>query len=394
MSKITGILLAVSILVLSGCWDRREINDVAFVLGTAIDKENHNYRSTHQIALPGQLGGTGSMAGGGGTSGTKSWYTISDTGRTIREIVTKEQRYTSRTLYFAHRRTLLIGEEMAKDGLEPVMDVLSRIPRNRMNAYVIITRGPAHRLLNADAPIERFPSEMARELATIYLKDARTVKHLLHLMMDDGIDVSVPAAEVIRTNPGKDGKVTTNIHFFGLAVFRDNKLVGFLEEELAQGALWAMGEVNQPEVTVGAPEGKGRIVAQFQETTSKLIPHVRGEDVSMTIKVETLGTIMENESDYVLNRASNLEKLEAALVEKIKGMIEKSVKQLQQKYRSDIIGFGKVLYIKRPNDWNRVGKKWGEIYPSVTVHVDVNVRLKHTGASIIPMGRKERHLIQ
>lgn len=56
-------LLLCSVL-LGGCWDRREVNDVAFVMGTGLDKEGDQYRVTMQIALPGQLGSSGSTGGG------------------------------------------------------------------------------------------------------------------------------------------------------------------------------------------------------------------------------------------------------------------------------------------------------------------------------------------
>lgn len=63
-------LLLCSIL-LGGCWDRREVNDVAFVMGTGLDKEGDQYRVTMQIALPGQLGSSGSTGGGG-----YQWYEV------------------------------------------------------------------------------------------------------------------------------------------------------------------------------------------------------------------------------------------------------------------------------------------------------------------------------
>ncbi|GJM83562.1 hypothetical protein HMSSN139_60580 [Paenibacillus sp. HMSSN-139] len=42
---------------LTGCWDRIEVNDVAFVLATSTDMEQGQVRSTAQIALPSSLGG-------------------------------------------------------------------------------------------------------------------------------------------------------------------------------------------------------------------------------------------------------------------------------------------------------------------------------------------------
>ncbi|WKL04167.1 hypothetical protein Q0F98_13830 [Paenibacillus amylolyticus] len=65
-----ALMLLLCTLFIAGCWDRKEINDIAFVIGVAVDKEDDNYRSSLQIALPGQSGTTGSSGGGGGTRGT------------------------------------------------------------------------------------------------------------------------------------------------------------------------------------------------------------------------------------------------------------------------------------------------------------------------------------
>ncbi|GJM76942.1 hypothetical protein HMSSN036_91580 [Paenibacillus macerans] len=69
VSRRTPCFLLTLVLIpvlLTGCWDRIEVNDIAFVLGSSTDREDGLIRSTVQIALPSQLGGAGSQGGGGG----------------------------------------------------------------------------------------------------------------------------------------------------------------------------------------------------------------------------------------------------------------------------------------------------------------------------------------
>ena len=69
MRRSLALLLALLALVpLTGCWDRREINDIVFISATAADKVDDLYKVTVQFPLPGQLGGLGSSGGGGGLS--------------------------------------------------------------------------------------------------------------------------------------------------------------------------------------------------------------------------------------------------------------------------------------------------------------------------------------
>lgn len=155
---VAGLLL-LSPLALAGCWDRKEINDVAFVIGSSVDKENGMYRSALQIALPGNLGGAGSKGGGGGTSGGKSYYLESKTGITLRSANMEIQAGNSRNLSFSHRRVLLIGEDFARDGIAPMLDQFARIPQNRLSSLVAVTSGSAYKIWT---PQRRWSNSPAR----------------------------------------------------------------------------------------------------------------------------------------------------------------------------------------------------------------------------------------
>ncbi|WP_139488300.1 Ger(x)C family spore germination protein [Brevibacillus dissolubilis] len=379
--------------LLTGCWDRREVNDVAFVVGSAADKEKDKYRTTLQIALPGQLGGVGSQGGGGGTSGNKPWFNASDFAETIRESSLEQQKSVSRFLYYAHRRTFMIGEGLARDGIEPIMDVLGRIPQNRMTAFVVISKGPGYRILNADAPIEKFPAEMIRELAVNSMKNPRTIKHVVNLILSDGIDLVLPIVSLKKSIPGpgeKGGKST--IELDGLAVFHQDKLTGLLSGKEAKGVLLGMGEATRPEITIMAPGAKGKITAVFPFISVKHQPVIQGDQITMKIQIRASGTIIENESNLELGRKHNLHNMEKVLAQTIKSTVESGIRKLQRKYNSDAIGFGKTIYNQLPKEWKRFSGRWDEMYPKVKVMVEVHTHIEHSGALIKPFGRRDRNI--
>ncbi|UJF34245.1 hypothetical protein L0M14_03155 [Paenibacillus hexagrammi] len=112
LPALIGVLTS-ACLLLTGCWDRIETNDVAFVLSSSVDLEDDGkYRVSYLVPLPGSMGGA--SGGGGGTSGNNSYYIDSETGATMREATSKLQKRMSRKLFLSHRRTIIIGEEMAK----------------------------------------------------------------------------------------------------------------------------------------------------------------------------------------------------------------------------------------------------------------------------------------
>jgi spore germination protein KC len=390
-ANITICLFLSSVWLLTGCWDRKEINDIAIVMATAVDKKDDDYLVSVQFPLPGQMGGAGSGGGGGGTSGDKSWFMDSTAASTLRGSNDLQQQSVSRMLYFAHRRVLLVGEEMSKEGIAPIMDIVARMPQNRLTAYLVISKGQARDILNAKAPIEQIPSEMIRELAVQSMKNPRTVKHVIDNILSDGMDPIMPFVSYRNSDSGEKGKKVSTVRMEGLAVFKGDKLVGYMNEEKAMGVLWAMGEAKRPTVQVPAPKGKGQLSIHFAENSARLKSVVKDDEVVMHIEIKARGTVVDNDSDYgSIN--NGIIGIEQATSKEIKAMIEESVWELQNKYKSDAIGFGDVIHQEHASKWKKLKENWDEMYPKVKVKVNVRVIIEHTGSVIKPIAKKEEEL--
>lgn len=61
--RVMIMLLLLSSILLSGCWDRTEINDLAIVLATGVDYKDGQAQLTAQIFIP-RKGSGGSESGG------------------------------------------------------------------------------------------------------------------------------------------------------------------------------------------------------------------------------------------------------------------------------------------------------------------------------------------
>lgn len=390
--RVMVMLLLLSV-VLSGCWDREEINDIAFIIGIAIDREDNNYRSSLQIALPGQAGSTGSEGGGGGTSGDKSWFMLSNTAKTLRGTSLEGQKSLSRRLYYAHRRTLLIGEDLAKEGVAPMLDLLTRYPLNRFSAFPIVTRGPAYKVLDTDAPIEKFPSEMVRELCLLNMRHPRSLKTFIDSILAEGIDPFLPIASVTENVPENWKNVKTNIKLDGIAIFIKDKLVGMMDKAPADALILAMGEANEPEIMVKAPRGKGDIFIKLNENNSSLRPHVVNGKVNVKIQMYAKGVIVDNESNYGDLREGEILRLNEAIHQKVKADIEEGVQLLQKKFRADILGMGRSIYRKYPKEWDKLKDRWRDIYPDITVEVEPHIIIENVGIVNKPIGVVEEDII-
>ncbi|MGB9803626.1 hypothetical protein [Desulfofundulus sp.] len=104
------LLLLLTPVLLAGCWDHREVEDLGIVLLTAVDSAPEGrVRLEVQALVPAAVaGGGGGMAGmgggGGGGGGRKRYLNLSMEGRTIFEAVRRLSMETPRELFFAHNR--------------------------------------------------------------------------------------------------------------------------------------------------------------------------------------------------------------------------------------------------------------------------------------------------
>ncbi|KAA8784317.1 Ger(x)C family spore germination protein [Paenibacillus amylolyticus] len=379
--------------LLSGCWDREEINDIAFVIGIAADKEGDEYRSSLQIALPGQSGASGSEGGGGGTSGDKPWFILSNTARTLRGTTLEGQKSISRRIYYAHRRTILIGEELARDGVAPMLDLFTRYPLNRLSALPVVTRGEAHKVMDTDAPIEKFPSEMVRELCFLNMRNPRSLKTFIDSILDEGVDPFLPIASVSDSVPQGWKGAVTNIKLDGLAIFKKDKLVGMMDKAPADALILAMGEANEPEVMIKAPRGEGDLFIKLNENNSSLHPKIVNGKVSVTIKMYAKGVLVDNESDYGDRREKEILNLNEAVHRKIKEDIEEGVRLVQKKFKADIIGIGRSIHRQLPKEWDKIKDRWEVIYPQVQVSVEPHVIIENVGIVNKPIGVVEEDIV-
>lgn len=135
-----------------------------------------------------------------------------------------------------------------------MMDVIARIPQNRLSSLVVITKGSAMEMLQADAPIEQYPAEMVRELNFSYMKKPRSVKLLMNSVLLEGIDPIVPVMSLVKNGPDSLKDKKTNIQVDGLAVFRQDRLTGIIDNHLSRFLLLGMEQAKETEIFIPLPK--------------------------------------------------------------------------------------------------------------------------------------------
>ena len=151
--------------ILSGCWSRIEVNDLAFVTAAGIDKmEDGKIRLALQVAIPRMLGAAGQGGFGGEKGiGTKAVWVVSEKGETILDAYRRLQEKLPRRIFFSHSAIIVIGEQMARDGISPILDFFIRQREARMRSYILFTKGESVKILKFVPKLEKIPAEIMRE---------------------------------------------------------------------------------------------------------------------------------------------------------------------------------------------------------------------------------------
>ena len=122
--------------LLTGCWSRHELNDLAISVGMGFDKKDDQVQVTIQIVNPGEVA---SRRGGGGMTTPVS--TFKATSKTIFEALRKIATQSPRKVYSSHLRILVISEELAREGITPILDGISRNHEMRADFYIVVAKG-------------------------------------------------------------------------------------------------------------------------------------------------------------------------------------------------------------------------------------------------------------
>ncbi|WP_159884716.1 Ger(x)C family spore germination protein [Paenibacillus puerhi] len=370
-------LAAAALLLLSGCWDRTEINDLAFILSTAIDLEKDgSVRYTVMLPLPGSMGGASGGGGGTVSGGNKSYYLDSETGKTFREAQAKLQKRMARRMTLAHRRTVLVGESAARErGVLDIFDGTPRSPESRMTTYFIITKGNAYELLQATPQFERFPSEAIRELAK-----SRMVTDLN--LKDFALALSMPGSDPVAIHMGvkessKGLKSSKEIEVLGYGQFKRDKLVGIFEEREAAGlTLLRPGSINLS--TMLQTEGQYFDIKMFDTDTS-IKARLKDEQLSFHINIETKAKVLESSKFYDFSQPRKISEIEEKLSAYIRQCIEEAFKRMQEK-ETDSAQLGQYVRDTYPRLWKeKYEKSWPQPLKTAKFDIKVHSELTETG---------------
>ncbi|MCM3267908.1 Ger(x)C family spore germination protein [Paenibacillus elgii] len=381
-------VLCLLLVLTTGCWSRRELNELAIVTGIGIDKLDNQYLLSLQMLNMGQAGSEAPGGGGGSSLPVTTQYIKADSVfEGIRRLTTK----LPRKLYFSHIRVLVFGETLAQEGLRDILDLFVRDHEIRPDFFLVVTKGvEAREVMSQIVPIEQSPATALLKNLEISEKNwAPTVAITLDDFITDLMKVGkegVMTGLQLNGDPHKgqtDANLKTvhprsNFRFSSIGVFKNDKLVGWLNEDEGRGFSYITNRVNASVFEVPCDSG-GKAAVEVLRSSTHLTGRAPGGEPVITVGIAMEGNIGELSCREDLSKPETIYAFERRAEQVIEGFIHKAVRKGRQSSSSDIFGFGEAIHRYDPRNWNRLKNDWDRHFMSAKVDTRIDIKLRRTG---------------
>lgn len=385
---LTGTVIAsmalLTMVFATGCWNRRELDTLAIVSGIGLDMEKAQGRDvikiTAQIVKPGEV-----RASTGETNGASSSPVLimESTGDTVFDAVRNFTLKSSRKIFFPHNQVIIIGEEAARAGVQPLLDFFVRDHESRGRVLILVARGKAGDILRARAGQEEIPAMGIADLEEASFATSKTTPMRLHEFINCLLSkTTAPAVSSIESY--KDDENKTLAKLTGSAFFKNGKLAGYLDGTECRGLLWVLGKVKSGIIAVDCPGMEQKVSLEIIRSSRQVKVDIRNGKPFIRVAIKEEGNLGDDMCLQDFAAPGKLDLVEKRQGEAIKREVEAALKKARQ-YKADIFGFGEEVYRSHPAEWKNMEQNWEEIFPETEVEITVEAKLRRVGMTVKPL---------
>lgn len=391
--KRTGktVLALLISLILSGCWNRVELNELSVIMGTAVDVEDDRWVTTFQVIIPQSIANQSGVSGGGNQPPVSVFSTKGDT---LTEAIRRISLESSRTPFFAHNRVLIISEKAAREkGVSQIVDFYLRDGESRETVDVVLCRGDAKSILEVLNPQEKIP---ANAIDRIFFESEKQLSMVRRIKLSEfaamlatpstsafapEIRFSGERAKAQSIDDLKLVRVKGRLKIGDIGVFRHDKLIDWVSREESIGIAWLSDHIDTSVISFACsdqgPKGP-KSTFRVERSSTKISPSITGNTVKIKATIDAQGTLNETGCNLNLSKPESIKQMEAQISKQILNDITLSWKKAQS-MKTDIVGFGENIHIHHPRQWKQLEQNWFDKLPEVELDSDIRVKVRRTG---------------
>lgn len=381
------LLLLILPFLLSGCYNYRELNDIAITSAIGVSKNNDNYVLTIQVINTLKVEERGDQP---------QFIIYKQEGKSLQEAFRKVVLESPKRLFVNHNLLLIIDENLAKEGIQDILDIFARDTEFRKQFLVVVSRNTNDEdILETQTPLEILNAKsildsIDADLNYLGVSKLMTLELLLENYINDKDEISIPSIRM--TSNGDTGEKDDNlkntdtearIFLDTLAVFKEDKLIGYLDYDESIAVNYINNEIKNSIISYECESNKYAAIEIIKNET-KISP-VKNKPL-FEISIKANGNINEIHCNIDLSKESEIKKLEQEVENVLKENIVNTLNVIKNDYNSDIFGFSEILYKSNPKYFYKLKEETNDNILSVLdfdVKVDIGLLAKGNLVQVI-----------
>lgn len=359
------IALVLSLFV-TGCWDRRELEDRELAIAMAIDKAKEGLHVSIQVPITANVVGSGTSGGG------ESIQVYSHESRTLSDALSKLNEKMDKTLFLGYLGLVLFGEEQSRDGIKKVLDMMRRNPYIQRRLYPVVTKGKSEPFLHGGTEMEQIKALFIRNMLESGEDTQVTIPFRLH---DLFVSLSTPTRETPILN--YIGWEEGQYRWLGFAVFNKDRMIGTLSPNETIPLLHIREQKVGQRVLVKCPEGNGDF--QFYPlNVQRKIRVTKGPQLQVRVEVE--GRLSEKTCDVQGKKNQQNQSFEQQIQQLYEQQAKRLITKAQKEWKLDIFEFGYYVHAYHHPIYQSVD--WRKRFSEIPIDVSYRVYVRREGTSL------------
>ena len=369
--KAAAILLCV--LLLTGCWDKIEIEDRLFVLSIGVDSAEaaEQQASEDKYTLSFVSPVVDQIKEGPGPA-FRTYKTVDNS--IIMSLSQLLERF-SKKQFFGHTRNIFFGEDVLKDEklLKEILDGISRYHEFHNSMYAYIVPGRAEEVFKVKPMYDKL---LAPYIAGIIENSDYTSKVIKLTLLEMAIMLENQKGGLVipRINPGKE-----EVKISGAGVLKDYKLIGYLDDQETSVYNWLTDKAKGGDIAVEY-KGISTVFRHFDFDRKIELSKVENGNIYLNYIMETEGSIEEFMIGKEILDNVLLKEISREVEKRIENEGEKLIKKFQQEFKADLIGARDYLSKYQPKLYKTIEKDYEKFFiDSIVIEVTANVSIRRVG---------------
>ena len=374
MKKIIIIFLISALLLTTGCWDRREINEIIFPYSVGLDLldkgnfEGGRYKITFTHPNINALGDKAIQE--------DVVLLESVEGNNIFEATANLTDRLSRLIYLRDLKTVVLSEALGEDSrlMRELIDGLNRDYVVNQGLYFVVVGSFAKELLETKVKSKE-QAEVQGLLYKLIRNEQDSVRFTPSTLHNFTKEMNMPGATLVPVARTEGKKIIINSN----AVFKDYRLVGYLDKEDNKNVSLLTNKIKDFRLNVDYQGADLSVRAPRPKAKKKLIQQDGKLKMKYFIKVKGQLEQFIAGKGHELDSEGKLRSVEEALGSNLEESIKKTVKKIQKELNADVIGVSDYLYKFEPDIWENIKDNFYEIFPEMDIEIETDVIIKRRG---------------